>query len=102
MQYLAVDKGPITDTHALILPVEHYPSSVTALPGALKEMETLMESLGRAYASKGLVPIGFERCVSIGVYLPSKYLRSVYLPSVYLPSVYLPNVCSAGGTLAGV
>ena len=37
--YLAVDKGAITDQHVLVLPVEHFPSSLTFSPAAYEEME---------------------------------------------------------------
>lgn len=59
--YLAVDKGPINDTHVLVIPVEHYPNLVTTRPGALAEVERLVGALRKAYASRGLELVGFER-----------------------------------------
>lgn len=37
--YLALDKGAITDQHVLVLPVEHYPSSLSLAPPVWEEME---------------------------------------------------------------
>lgn len=59
--YIAMDKGPIDDTHALIVSVEHYPNTVTLQEKALKEVHALISALQKAYASKGLQLVGFER-----------------------------------------
>lgn len=59
--YIALDKGPINDTHVLIVSVEHYPNTVTLQEKALKEIHSLISGLQRAYASKGLQAVGFER-----------------------------------------
>ena len=37
--YLALDKGAISDLHVLVVPVEHYPSSLAAPATTLEEME---------------------------------------------------------------
>lgn len=60
--YVAVDKGPITDTHVLVISVEHYPNEVTLKPEAVADVARLREALRAAYASKGLELVGFERC----------------------------------------
>eukprot|EP00892_Ulva_mutabilis_P002291 jgi/Ulvmu1/12062/UM083_0075.1 len=59
--YIATDKGPIDDTHALIVSIEHYPNTVTLQDKALAEVHTLMSALQRGYATKGLKLVGFER-----------------------------------------
>jgi diadenosine tetraphosphate (Ap4A) HIT family hydrolase len=59
--YIAVDKGPITDTHALVVSVEHYPNTVTLQPRALSEVHSLIDALQRAYHSRNLQLVGFER-----------------------------------------
>ena len=61
--YLAVDKGPINDMHVLVVPVEHYPNTMTLKPAAFRELEDMTGALKRAYASKGLEMVGFERYV---------------------------------------
>ena len=76
--YIAMDKGPIDDTHALIVTVEHYPNTVTLQEKALQEVHTLMSALERAYASKGLQLVGFER------YQPSLRQHHRSLPSCSL------------------
>jgi diadenosine tetraphosphate (Ap4A) HIT family hydrolase len=67
--YLAIDKGPISDTHALVVAVEHYPNIVTLKPEALADVESIIKSLKAAYASRGLELVGFERC-AIGSCVP--------------------------------
>ena len=37
--YVVLDKGAITDTHALVLPVEHYPSTLALPPSAAAELD---------------------------------------------------------------
>jgi hypothetical protein len=59
--YVAIDKGPINDTHALVVAVEHYPNMVTLKPEALADVEAIMGTLRAVYASKGLQLVGFER-----------------------------------------
>ena len=60
--YLAIDKGPISDVHALIVAVEHYPNLATLKPEAWMDVEGLMRGLQAAYKSRGLQLVGFERC----------------------------------------
>ena len=65
--YLAIDKGPISDVHALIVAVEHYPNLATLKPEAWTDVEGLMRSLQAAYKSRGLQLVGFERYAHMGV-----------------------------------
>lgn len=37
--YLALDKGPISDEHVLIIPVDHYASSMALTPLCYSEVE---------------------------------------------------------------
>jgi diadenosine tetraphosphate (Ap4A) HIT family hydrolase len=46
--YVALDKGPITDQHVLILPIEHYPSTLHLSLGAWEEMERWARMCGEA------------------------------------------------------
>lgn len=57
----AVDKGPISETHILVLAVEHYPNTMTLQPGAFAEVHKLVAALRKAYASRDLHLVGFER-----------------------------------------
>ena len=63
--YLAIDKGPISDTHALVVAVEHYPNMATLKPEAIADVECTIGTLQKAYASRGLQLVGFERCKRI-------------------------------------
>jgi diadenosine tetraphosphate (Ap4A) HIT family hydrolase len=61
--YIAMDKGPISDTHALVIAVEHFPNQVTLKPEAIADINKIQKALHAAYASRGLSLVGFERCV---------------------------------------
>ena len=71
--YVAVDKGPITDTHALVLPVEHVPSTVAlsasaaASPScpAADEVEAYLRGLRALCAARGLALFAFERYAAL-------------------------------------
>jgi Protein similar to CwfJ C-terminus 1 len=47
-----VDKGAITSTHVLLLPIEHYPNTLTLSPGAWAELETYLSALRSCYAAQ--------------------------------------------------
>ena len=59
--YLAIDKGPISETHALVVSVEHYPNTVTLPAEARADMDSIIGNLTKMYAAKGLQLVGFER-----------------------------------------
>lgn len=62
--YLALDKGPINDTHCLLVCVEHFPNTLTlSTDQQLSDFEKIIKSLSAAFASRQLRLIGFERCV---------------------------------------
>jgi diadenosine tetraphosphate (Ap4A) HIT family hydrolase len=63
--YVALDKGQIGPTHALVVPIEHYPSMLTLPPACGDEVARYLSSLRAAYASKGLQLVGFERHLAL-------------------------------------
>jgi hypothetical protein len=65
--YLALDKGPITPQHALIIPIEHHPS-LAALPA-----EPAKE-VGRYVCCPILTP--YRRCLIASASTTFKYLLS--------------------------
>jgi diadenosine tetraphosphate (Ap4A) HIT family hydrolase len=63
--YVAIDKGQIAPTHALVVPIEHYPSLAALPPAAGDEVLRYLSSLRAAFASKGLELAGFERHLAL-------------------------------------
>jgi hypothetical protein len=68
--YVAVDKGAITATHALVLPIEHAPSTIAlaaseATVSAAAEMEAYLKALRAWCASQGLALFAFERYAAL-------------------------------------
>jgi diadenosine tetraphosphate (Ap4A) HIT family hydrolase len=59
--YMALDKGPISDRHVLVLPVEHYASSLQAPLSVWEEMERYLSALRSCFAAEGKALVGFER-----------------------------------------
>jgi hypothetical protein len=49
---VAVDKGAINDGHVLIVPIEHYPSSLGVSASAYAEMDKYLEALRTCYAAE--------------------------------------------------
>ena len=49
---MALDKGAITDSHVLVLPVEHFPSSLHLSASAFAEMERYLSALRTCFASQ--------------------------------------------------
>ena len=52
--YVAVDKGAITDSHVLVLPIEHFPSSLHLSASTYAEMERYLSALRSCFASQVL------------------------------------------------
>ena len=50
--YVALDKGAITDSHVLVLPIEHFPSSLHLSASAFAEMERYLSALRTRFASQ--------------------------------------------------
>ncbi|KAG2490789.1 hypothetical protein HYH03_010711 [Edaphochlamys debaryana] len=63
--YVALDKGPITPEHVLVVPIDHHPASVALAPSAFAEMERYLSALRAMYASLGRELVGFERHLSL-------------------------------------
>ena len=59
--YVVLDKGPINDTHVLILPIEHHACSIDLPPSTLREIARYTSALSSYFASIGKVMVGFER-----------------------------------------
>ncbi|CAK0784495.1 hypothetical protein CVIRNUC_007699 [Coccomyxa viridis] len=59
--YVALDKGAITDSHVLVLPIEHFPSSLHLSASAFAEMERYLSALRTCFASQGKELLVFER-----------------------------------------
>ena len=49
---MALDKGAITDSHVLVLPIEHFPSSLHLSASAFAEMERYLSALRTCFASQ--------------------------------------------------
>ncbi|KAF5835451.1 CwfJ C-terminus 1-domain-containing protein-like protein [Dunaliella salina] len=63
--YVTLDKGAISDYHVLLVPVDHFPSSVSLSPPCFTEMERYLSALRTCYASQGLELVGFERHLAL-------------------------------------
>eukprot|EP00798_Chlamydomonas_sp_ICE-L_P008737 gene8737-33599_t len=63
--YIAVDKGAINDSHVLVVPIEHYPSSAALKPETFIEVEKYLSALRSCYASQGRELIAFERFLAL-------------------------------------
>ena len=48
--YVVLDKGPIVDSHVLVLPVEHYPSQLSLSASSFAEMERYLSALSSCFA----------------------------------------------------
>ncbi|KAK9811513.1 hypothetical protein WJX72_005124 [[Myrmecia] bisecta] len=59
--YMAVDKGAITPMHVLLVPIEHYPNTLTLSASCYAEMERYLSALQTCYASQGMDLVAFER-----------------------------------------
>ena len=66
---MVLDKGPIVDSHVLVLPVEHYPSQLSLSASSFAEMERYLSALQSCFASQvilhGLQKLSvFPICIS--------------------------------------
>jgi diadenosine tetraphosphate (Ap4A) HIT family hydrolase len=59
--YVALDKGPITDRHVLLLPVEHYACTLETPSSTTAEIDRYMSALKSCFAAEGKELIAFER-----------------------------------------
>ncbi|GAX77812.1 hypothetical protein CEUSTIGMA_g5255.t1 [Chlamydomonas eustigma] len=63
--YIALDKGAITPTHALVVPIDHARCAAELSPGAFAEVERYLSALSSCFATQGLQLIAFERYLSL-------------------------------------
>ena len=59
--YLTLDKAPMHPQHCLLIPVEHYPSTLSLSPNARSEVMSYIGAVRKFYQSQGLEMVGFER-----------------------------------------
>ncbi|KAH7619036.1 hypothetical protein Ndes2526B_g05985 [Nannochloris sp. 'desiccata'] len=59
--YVALDKGPITDRHVLVLPVEHHACTVETPTNTTSEIDRYMSALKSCFAAEGKELVAFER-----------------------------------------
>lgn len=52
--YVVLDKGAITDSHVLVLPIEHFPNSLHLSASTFAEMERYLSALRSCFASQVL------------------------------------------------
>ncbi len=50
--YVALDKGPISGRHVLVLPIEHFPSTLCLSPSAFAEVERYLAALRSCFAAQ--------------------------------------------------
>ena len=50
--YLALDKGQINSRHVLMLPIEHFPSTLALSPSAYAEIERYLAALRACFAAQ--------------------------------------------------
>ncbi|KAL2613505.1 hypothetical protein R1flu_025197 [Riccia fluitans] len=63
--YCAVAKGPVVQGHVLLLPIEHFPSTVSLPVEVLDEMEKYVNALRDCHKKQGNDTIIFERYIQL-------------------------------------
>lgn len=63
--YCALAKGPIMQGHVLVLPIEHFPSTVSLPDDTIAEMRKYKNALRACYESQGSTIIVFERYIQL-------------------------------------
>ncbi|KAK9863158.1 hypothetical protein WJX84_000744 [Apatococcus fuscideae] len=59
--YMAMDKGAISNTHVLLLPIDHVASTLELRPAQYAELDRFLSALREYFKSQGLVLVAFER-----------------------------------------
>ncbi|KAK9851345.1 hypothetical protein WJX84_006139 [Apatococcus fuscideae] len=59
--YVAMDKGAISNTHVLLLPIEHVPSTLELSAAGYAELEKYLSALRQCFKAQGLELVAFER-----------------------------------------
>ena len=62
---MAVDKGAITDSHVLVLPIEHFPSSLHLSASAYAEMERYLSALRSCFAAQVRPLLFSPHCINL-------------------------------------
>ena len=63
--YCAMDKGAINGGHVLLLPIEHFPSSLACSENAWAEMQRYLSALKACAASQVRPPAALRCCHSM-------------------------------------
>ncbi|CAM6106973.1 unnamed protein product [Calypogeia fissa] len=63
--YCTLAKGPIMQGHMLLLPIEHYPSTVSLPDDMIYEMQKYKRALRECYESQGSTIVIFERYIQL-------------------------------------
>ena len=63
--YLAMDKGAITPSHTLIIPIEHLPSTLVLPEAAFAEVHKYLGCIQRCCAANGEAFVWFERYLAL-------------------------------------
>ena len=63
--YCAMAKGGLVNGHVLLLPIEHFPSTITLPKDAIAEIHRYKGVLRRLYKSQGKAMVVFERYLQL-------------------------------------
>eukprot|EP01016_Furgasonia_blochmanni_P018112 TRINITY_DN20688_c0_g1_i2.p1 TRINITY_DN20688_c0_g1~~TRINITY_DN20688_c0_g1_i2.p1 ORF type:complete len:290 (+),score=52.07 TRINITY_DN20688_c0_g1_i2:23-871(+) len=76
--YLAMDKGPITKGHILIIPIEHFPCSPMVPLAVYDEMQVVKRHINRAYMqSMRRLVIYFERYIRMTSSISHMHIQAI-------------------------
>ncbi|KAL0037433.1 hypothetical protein WJX79_008053 [Trebouxia sp. C0005] len=89
--YCAMDKGAINEGHVLLLPIEHYASSLACSANAWAEMQRYLSAFKACAASQGKEVIAFERHLS----LVKKGGNHCHVNVVFIPASAAPKAKQA-------
>ena len=88
--YLTLDKGAINEAHVLVLPIEHYPSTLSCSKGFWAEMEQYLSALRSYYAAQVCKQQDRAKVQRI-LYCRSLYLHLLMHLSYYFTPLHSPN-----------
>jgi diadenosine tetraphosphate (Ap4A) HIT family hydrolase len=87
--YCAIAKGPLVDSHILILPIEHHPSTISLPADAESELQRYKDALQKCFKTQGKATVFFER------YLQLRAGTHAHLQAVPVPLQKASTVRSA-------
>ncbi|CAK9235704.1 unnamed protein product [Sphagnum jensenii] len=87
--YCAIAKGPLVDSHILILPIEHHPSTISLPADAESELQRYKDALQKCFKTQGKATVFFER------YLQLRAGTHAHLQAVPVPLQKASSVRSA-------